>query len=110
MISSGARHASPPRRKQSHIPPGCSKVATTINTPAATSANPHYLRNRTNGPASSAITAPAAVLLNLSRGIWKWCMSLGECARTSPEQPGGYQHRQYYGGKLGHVAGIGAIQ
>jgi hypothetical protein len=37
-------------------------------------------------------------------------MSLGECARTSPEQPGGDQPRQYNGGKLGHVAGIGAIQ
>jgi|SRR4029450_13259069 hypothetical protein len=37
---------------------GCSRVATTINTPAATRAIPHQLNRRANRPASSAITAP----------------------------------------------------
>jgi hypothetical protein len=48
---------------------GCSRVATTINTPAATRAIPHQLNRRANRPASSAITAPPhrwLVLLRLA--------------------------------------------
>jgi hypothetical protein len=48
--------------------------------------------------------------LPLPRGIWKRCMTFGECTRMSPQQPRGDQHCQYDGGKLGHVAGIGTIQ
>ena len=37
---------------------GCSRVATAINTPAGTSAIPHHLSRRTDGPDSSAMTPP----------------------------------------------------
>jgi hypothetical protein len=47
---------------------------------------------------------------NLAKGIFMRYMAFGECARTSPEQPCSDQNCQYDGGKLGHVAGIGAIQ
>jgi hypothetical protein len=55
-------------------------------------------------------TAAAGRLPNLTRGIWKRYPPFGECAGTSPEQPCGDQHCQHNGGKLGHVAGIDAIQ
>jgi hypothetical protein len=40
---------------------GCSRVAATINPPAAISVIPHQLNRRANRLASSAITAPAKV-------------------------------------------------
>jgi hypothetical protein len=49
-------------------------------------------------------------LANLRRGIWKRYATFGECAGTPPEQPRGDQHCQYDGGKLGYIAGIGALQ
>jgi hypothetical protein len=49
-------------------------------------------------------------LTDLTRGISKRYLTLGECARSSPEQPGGDQDCEYGGGQLGHVAGISAIK
>ena len=47
--------------------------------------------------------------ISLRRVFWKRYVTFGERARASPEQPRGDQDGEYGGGKLCHVAGIGAI-
>jgi hypothetical protein len=69
---------------------GWSSVATTISGPATTRAIPHHLRNRRNGPGSSAITPPAMVTqpherkLEAVYGVWRMRRDVATAARRRP--------------------------
>jgi hypothetical protein len=84
------------------------RAAAAINTPPAIRAIPPISGTARRGqrlPPSPGLPW----LPSLRSGIRESYLTFGECARTAREQPRGDQHCQYDSGKLGHVAGIGAI-
>jgi hypothetical protein len=73
---------------------GCSRVATTINTPATIRANRTISTDVQTGQCPTP-SPHLPWLANLASGILRRCMSSGECSRASPEQPSGGQDCQW---------------